>query len=489
VTPAPAATKRAWIVATLGALGLVGLVLLVLDRRLGSQIEEISGALGDQRVHVEVVTSLWRDCRKSHDALLERWLPRDDARNVRGRRLAGMVADVRRSAAALAALPPTSPEEQEARARLTSAVADWSRRLDRAIANSEGPSALDELQTTLDRVDLWADRVVEANSAAGNEAAAQLRALHDRRTTGQVAFVAAIAGIAVLAAWWRGRVRAETRDLEAARRAQERAASVRSEFFANMSHELRTPLVAIAGFGAVIEQRPGIDGETRETVQLIQREAKDLLGIINNILDLAKLESNHAQFRIEQVSLEEILERCVTRCQGLVGQKPIDIKVEIASGLPPVRGDFVKLVQVFTNLLGNAIKFTERGRVVVRARPEEGDVGQRRRASNPHDEGVPARVIVEVEDTGVGIRPEAVKTIWEPFRQADHQVSRRFGGTGLGLSIVRTVVTRLGGTVHVESTVGVGTTFTVVLPAGPGPSPAGVHPGRQDSAAALPASV
>src|SRR5262249_36518474 len=158
------------------------------------------------------------------------------------------------------------------------------------------------------------------NSAAGTEAAAQLRALHDRRTVGQVAFATTVAGIAVLAAWWRARIRAETRDLEAAKRAQERASSLRAEFFATMSHELRTPLVAIAGFGAVVGQRPGIDDETRETVQLIQREAKDLLAIINNILDLAKLESNHAQFRIESVSLEGILERCVTRCHGLVGQ-------------------------------------------------------------------------------------------------------------------------------------------------------------------------
>src|SRR6185436_4887543 len=99
--------------------------LIILDRGLGSQIETLSGSLGDQRVHVEAVTALWRDCRKTHDALLERWLPRDDPRSVRGRRLVGMIAEVRRSAAALEKLPPTSPEEQEARARLATALGDW----------------------------------------------------------------------------------------------------------------------------------------------------------------------------------------------------------------------------------------------------------------------------------------------------------------------------------------------------------------------------
>jgi two-component system capsular synthesis sensor histidine kinase RcsC len=126
---------------------------------------------------------------------------------------------------------------------------------------------------------------------------------------------------------------------------------------------------------------------------------------------------------------------------------------------------------VFTNLIGNAVKFTESGRVTVRARAAPGQ-----------------RVVVEVEDTGVGIRPESLKTIWEPFRQADYKVSRKFGGTGLGLAIVSGVVRRLGGTVSVDSTVGIGTTFSVFLPTpASGPAPAlGPQSSARVSRATLP---
>lgn len=431
----------------------LGVALLAIDRRMASEIEERSGSLADQRIHLERVTSLWRDCQRTHTALLELWLGSSDPRGERGRKVLMRVADVRRVAAEFAKLPPSGLEEQEVRTRLGDTLVTWSERVHSSITEGEGADHLEELRTLLARVDQWAGRVVDVNSAAGEDTAARLKVLHDSRSTVQLGFVATLAGILLLTVGWRGRVRAEARQLEQVRLTQQRAANLRAEFFANMSHELRTPLVAIGGFSAVIEQQQSLDAETREQARQIQRAAKDLLGIINNILDVAKLESDHVELLIEDVSLEEVLERCAARCRGLIGDKALELDVKVPRGLPPVRGDFVKLQQLFTNLISNAVKFTESGKVTVRAAASSGSVS------------------VTVEDTGIGIRPDALQSIWEPFRQADHKVSRKFGGTGLGLAIVRGVVNRLGGKVTVESTVGIGTTFTVTLPAGGVPAP------------------
>jgi len=135
------------------------------------------------------------------------------------------------------------------------------------------------------------------------------------------------------------------------------------------------------------------------------------------------------------------------RCTPLVASKVIALEVDVSQGLPRLQSDAVKLQHVLTNLVANAIKFTENGRVSIRARSLEG-----------------ARICLEVQDTGIGIPAEAIERIWNPFEQADPSVSRRFGGTGLGLSIVKGLVDRLGGKVSVESTVGRGTTFSVVFP-------------------------
>jgi signal transduction histidine kinase len=233
-------------------------------------------------------------------------------------------------------------------------------------------------------------------------------------------------------------------EAEAARRHEERASQMRSRFFSHMSHELRTPLVTIRGLASLMADRTN-DVVVQDTALRIEREAHELIDTINNVLDAAKLEAGGLRLTLEDVDLREVLTRCVTRCEGLVGTKPVQLVTLVEPGLPRLRSDFVKLQQVFTNLLANAFKFTEAGSVRIEARAQ--------------DDGV----VVEVADTGVGIPPEALARIWSPFEQADGGIERRFGGTGLGLSIVKGIVALLQGTITVHSEPGVGTTFRVAL--------------------------
>jgi signal transduction histidine kinase len=233
-------------------------------------------------------------------------------------------------------------------------------------------------------------------------------------------------------------------EAEAARRHEERASQMRSRFFSHMSHELRTPLVTIRGLASLMADRT-TDIVVQDTALRIEREARELIGTISNVLDAAKLEAGGIRLVLEDVDVGEVLARCVTRCEGLVGDKPVQLAVTIAPGLPRLRTDFVKLQQVFTNLLANACKFTEKGWVRIDARLQ--------------DDGV----VVDVSDTGVGIPSEALARIWSPFEQADGRIERRFGGSGLGLSIVSGLVALLQGTITVQSELGVGTTFRVTL--------------------------
>ncbi len=244
------------------------------------------------------------------------------------------------------------------------------------------------------------------------------------------------------------RVEQQERDFADARhREAEARARLRNQFFASMSHELRTPLSAVLAFAGSL--RDG--GSSREVVAdvaaRIEQVSRDLIGIINNILDAAKLESQNVELMIEDVDVAEALQRVVRKCEPLVGVKPVRVSVDAPPALPRVRADFVKLQQVLTNLVGNAIKFTEQGQVRIRAFVE------------------PGCVAVEVADTGVGIPAEALPDIFIAFRQADGSIARRYGGSGLGLSIVHGLVRLMHGAIDVQSSVGAGSTFTVRLPA------------------------
>ncbi len=241
----------------------------------------------------------------------------------------------------------------------------------------------------------------------------------------------------------------------------EKANRLKSEFLASMSHELRTPINAIIGYAALL-----IDGmfgtlstQQMEPLERTRSAADHLRALIDDILDLAKIEAGKMQFSFEELSLPDVLREVSEQIEPMMRRKSLSYSVDVAQDTPHIVSDRTKLKQVMLNLLSNAMKFTNKGGVSIVVRP--------------HAMGVR----VDVNDTGIGIRPEHLSVIWEDFRQVDQSRTREFGGTGLGLSITRKLLDRLGGTISVESIVGVGTTFTAMLPIeAPPPPPSEMMP-------------
>jgi signal transduction histidine kinase/DNA-binding response OmpR family regulator/HPt (histidine-containing phosphotransfer) domain-containing protein len=229
------------------------------------------------------------------------------------------------------------------------------------------------------------------------------------------------------------------------------ASKSKSEFLANMSHEIRTPLNAVIGLGYLLEQTP-LSEEQRQFLTKIQFAGRALLGVINNVLDLSKIEANEMSLEDEPFDLPEMV-RDVSQMllPQAIGQG-IEVIVEPAASLPGmVIGDASRVRQILTNLLHNAIKFTEHGSVRLSVFCTEHGAER-------------IRLRCEVKDTGIGIEPEACARLFTPFTQADASTTRRFGGTGLGLSIARRFVELMGGEIGVDSTVGVGSTFWIEIP-------------------------
>ncbi len=420
---------------------------------MASDVATATTQLTATRIHIEQVTSLRRDTRKAHVALLEVWLASPTEKPARRAAVERMVATVVEEHEAFRQLTETEADEGPIRARLAQAQSEWTELMRATLREQRGPEKLEDHQRALAAVDREADGVLKLNSKSGEAVDGAISALRARQGRIEQAFLGAVFAAIGAAILWQARRRHHARLLEAQRREEAAAVKLRGQFFASMSHELRTPLVAITNLTKTFDHDADPTAR-RKVIGHIDREAKELLVMINNILDLAKLESDHVELLIEDVAIRDVLERCAERCRPLVAEKPVELSVEAPNSLH-ARGDFVKLQQVFTNLLANAIKFTERGSVKVTARStERGDIE------------------VVVEDTGIGIEPQALDSIWSAFRQADSRISKSFGGTGLGLAIVKGVLDRTGGTIHVESTVGRGTRFVVTLPpAAPRTSP------------------
>jgi signal transduction histidine kinase/DNA-binding response OmpR family regulator/HAMP domain-containing protein len=237
--------------------------------------------------------------------------------------------------------------------------------------------------------------------------------------------------------------------------------ALKSQFLANMSHELRTPLNSIIGFSRVILK--GIDGPLTDLqsqdLEAIYAAGNHLLGLINDLLDLAKIEAGKMELRPEYVSLTDIIDGVVSTTRGLLKDKPIELVVDVEENLPPVWAEPGRLRQVLLNLVSNAAKFTYQGSITVRAQSHP---------ANP-ETGDPECVQVDVVDTGIGISPEDMKKLFVAFSQVDGSTTRRTGGSGLGLAISRQFVEMHGGRIWVESEVGVGSTFSITVPLHPQP--------------------
>jgi PAS domain S-box-containing protein len=227
-----------------------------------------------------------------------------------------------------------------------------------------------------------------------------------------------------------------------------RANKLKSEFLASMSHELRTPLNAVIGYSALLLDGIGGDLTTRQRdyVDRSRSAAQHLLSLINDILDLARIESGKMPLNIEPVTLRELIQEVSAQVEPMVTARGLDFTRTIDESCPIFETDKTKVKQILLNLLSNAVKFTNKGSVTLIA-VCDGDF-----------------VRLEVTDTGVGIKPDEIDAIWEDFRQLDQSRTRSHGGTGLGLSITRRLTQQLGGEVAVESVFGDGTTFTVRLP-------------------------
>ena len=236
--------------------------------------------------------------------------------------------------------------------------------------------------------------------------------------------------------------------LEQANRQIQEANRLKSEFLANMSHELRTPMNSVLGFTEMILD--GIYGEVSEEIegvmQEIDRSGKHLLELINNVLDLSKIEAGQMELHVSECSAELCVENAISSLQVLAQKRGLSIVQEVEENIAPFVADRMRLEQVLRNLLSNAVKFTEEGEIAVGARGEEEEV------------------LFWVRDTGAGIPEGEREEIFSEFHQADSSLTKEIQGTGLGLSLCRRFVEMHGGRIWVESEEGEGATFWFVVP-------------------------
>jgi len=258
------------------------------------------------------------------------------------------------------------------------------------------------------------------------------------------------------------RVRQRTEELGAALAAAEAATETKSAFLANVSHELRTPLTSVLGFAKIIKKRlsdnilphvTATDPRTQRAVRQVTEnldimisEGERLTAMINDVLDLAKIEAGKLEWKEEQVTLTEIVHRAAAATSSLFAQKDLPLTVEVQDGLPPAMGDPDRFIQVVINLLSNAVKFTNRGGVACRVCLHG------------------AEIVVSVADTGTGIDPADHAKVFEQFRQVGDTLTDKPQGTGLGLPICKEIVEHHGGRIWVESELGEGSTFSFSLP-------------------------
>jgi signal transduction histidine kinase/DNA-binding NarL/FixJ family response regulator len=232
-------------------------------------------------------------------------------------------------------------------------------------------------------------------------------------------------------------------ELDASEKKVRETARVKENFLANMSHEIRTPMNAILGFTSLLQKQP-LNDQSREYVQTIHQSGENLLTIINDVLDLSKIEAGMVRIEMAPFNIRHLLHSVEAMFIDKARDKGILFTIEVSNDVPEIlEGDATRLTQILVNLVGNALKFTESGQITVQAS---------------------GHLVITVQDTGIGIDAGKLETIFKRFEQAEDSVTRRYGGTGLGLAIVQELVTLQGGTIRAESQPGKGSVFTVTIP-------------------------
>jgi signal transduction histidine kinase len=229
----------------------------------------------------------------------------------------------------------------------------------------------------------------------------------------------------------------------------EAANVAKSNFLANMSHELRTPLNAIIGYAELLEEDPAA-AQQRSDLQKINAAGKHLLGLINDLLDLSKIEAGGFELQYEHFDVDALIDQTVSAMRPLMDRNGNRFERLMPAPLGSMTGDPGRLRQVLLSLLSNAAKFTHGGKIHLSVARRGGPGGE--------------RLVIEICDTGIGMSPEQVEGLFTPFMQADSAATRKYGGTGLGLAISRRLCTMMGGDIEVRSELGRGTCFTVALP-------------------------
>ena len=244
-------------------------------------------------------------------------------------------------------------------------------------------------------------------------------------------------------------IKIKSEALQVAQVAAEAASKAKSQFLANMSHELRTPLNAIIGYSEMLQEEADDLGtpEIKPDLQKIHGAGKHLLGLINDILDLSKIEAGKMTLYLETFEVHTLLNEVAATVQPMINKNGNQLTLEVAPEIGSMRADVTKVRQALFNLLSNASKFTDKGSITLRARRQG------------------ANLVFDVIDSGIGMTPEQVGRLFQAFAQADASTSKKYGGTGLGLALSRKFCQLMGGDLTVASEAGKGSTFTATIPA------------------------